>query len=89
MKNRGSRKGTLLRLWGYLYQFKWLLFLAVVLTIASNLFALVGPLLSGYAIDAIQIGKGNVAFQKVFFYCSWMVVLSESKNRVSFTERFV
>lgn len=73
MKNKNSRKGTLLRLWGYLYQFKWLLFLAVILTIASNLFALVGPLLSGYAIDAIQIGKGQVAFQKVFFYCSLMV----------------
>ena len=68
-----SRKGTLLRLWGYLNQCQWLLFLAVRLTIASNLFALVGPLLSGYAIDAIQIGQDKVAFQKVFFYCAWMV----------------
>lgn len=84
MKNRGSRKGTLLRLWGYLYQFKWLLFLAVVLTIASNLFALVGPLLSGYAIDAIQIGKGNAAFQKVFFYCSWMVVFYAASAILSY-----
>ena len=67
LKKNNIKKGTLLRLWGYLYQFKWLLFLAVILTIASNLFALVGPLLSGYAIDAIQIGKGHVHFQKVFY----------------------
>jgi ATP-binding cassette subfamily B protein len=73
LKTKNSRRGTLLRLWGYLYQFKWLLVLAVILTIASNLFALVGPLLSGYAIDAIQIGKGRVAFEKVFYYCSLMV----------------
>ncbi len=73
LKKNNIKKGTLLRLWGYLYQFKWLLFLAVILTIASNLFALVGPLLSGYAIDAIQIGKGHVHFQKVFYYCLLMV----------------
>ncbi len=34
---------------------------------ASNLFSLVGPLLSGYAIDAIQPGPGKVIFHRVFF----------------------
>lgn len=68
-----SRKHTFIRLWGYLYHFKWLLVLAVIATIASNLFALVGPLLSGYAIDAIQLGPGKVDFDKVFFYCGLMV----------------
>lgn len=69
-----NRKQALLRLWQYLYQFKWLLVLCLVLTILSNFFALVGPLLSGYAIDAIQPGPGKVIFQKVFFYCVWMLI---------------
>jgi ABC-type multidrug transport system fused ATPase/permease subunit len=49
-----NRKGTLIQLGGYLMRYKWRLFLAIVLTIGSNLLALVGPLLSGYAIDAIE-----------------------------------
>ena len=64
------------RLWHYLYEAKWLLLLSAVLMMASNLFSLVGPLLSGYAIDAIQPGLGKVIFHRVFFYCGWMIVLS-------------
>jgi ATP-binding cassette subfamily B protein len=51
-----------------------MLALAIILTIASNLFALLGPMLSGFAIDAIQPGKGLVVFQKVFYYAGWMIV---------------
>lgn len=47
-------KKTVKRLWHYLYEAKWLLLLSAVLMMASNLFSLVYPLLSGYAIDAIQ-----------------------------------
>lgn len=66
-------KYVLKRLWYYLCQYKWLLVLAIVLTIGSNLFALIGPILSGYAIDAIQPGTGKVIFEKVFYYASWMI----------------
>ena len=45
---------TLSRLGKYLFRYKWLLFLAILLTVGSNLFALIGPMLSGYAIDAIE-----------------------------------
>ena len=64
----------LLRLWKYLYRYKWLLLAAFVLTVGSNLFALIGPFLSGYAIDAIQPGKGLVVFPTVFKYAALMLV---------------
>lgn len=69
-----NRKGTLLKLGKYLLRYKWRIFLALVLTISSNLLALVGPLLSGYAIDAIELGIGKVDFSRVFYYAGWMVL---------------
>ncbi|MGI5958737.1 MAG: ABC transporter ATP-binding protein [Massiliimalia sp.] len=68
-----DRKGVILRLWSYLYQYKWLLLLALILTLSSNLFNLVGPMLSGWAINAIH-GPGQVEFQKVFFYSFLMIL---------------
>lgn len=68
-----DRKATLLRLLKYMMQYKFLLLLAIVLTIGSNIFGLVGPMLSGYAIDATQLGKENVDFDKVFYYAGLMV----------------
>lgn len=65
---------VLKRLWNYVYHYKWMLVMAILLTIASNLFALLGPMLSGYAIDAIEPGKGLVVFQTVFYYAGWMIV---------------
>lgn len=67
-----DRRYVLLRLWSYLYQYKWLLFLALFLTIVSNLLGLVGPMLSGYAIDAIH-GPNDVDFPLVFFYAALMI----------------
>jgi ATP-binding cassette subfamily B protein len=67
-------KYVIRRLWGYIYHYKWMLALATFLTIASNLFALIGPMLSGYAIDAIQPGKGLVVFKTVFYYAVLMIV---------------
>ena len=69
-----NRKGTLIQLGGYLMRYKWRLLAAIALTIVSNLLALVGPLLSGYAIDAIELGPGQVDFSQVFYYASWMVI---------------
>jgi len=71
----GDRKKlkVLLRLGVYLMKYKWIVLLAILMTVASNLFALIGPKLSGMAIDSI-VGKGAVNFQKVFFYCALMAV---------------
>lgn len=67
-----QRKHTILRLGHYMIQYKWLLLLAFVMTVGSNLLALVGPMLSGYAIDAIDPGTGMVDFSRVFHYAGWM-----------------
>ncbi|MGE5632190.1 MAG: ABC transporter ATP-binding protein [Caulobacteraceae bacterium] len=72
-KPKYGRK-TLLRLWGYLYQYKWMVLLALILSLVSNFLALIGPMLSGYAIDAIGWGKSQVQFQAVFYNCFLMVV---------------
>lgn len=68
----GNRKGTILRLGTYMLHYKWLLFLAIVCTFGSNLFSLIGPRLTGYAIGAIESGKGAVNFELVFYYAAWM-----------------
>ncbi len=78
-----DRKYVILRLWQYLYRYQWLLALALVLTIVSNLFGLVGPMLSGYAIDAIG-GKGNVDFPTVFFYAGLMILFYALSSALSY-----
>ena len=70
----GKKLRVLLRLGVYLYKYKWIVLLALALTVASNLFALIGPQLSGMAIDAIEFGQGAVAFRQVFYYCGLMAV---------------
>lgn len=66
-----NKKGTILRLGRYLLRYKWLMLLAVVLSVGGNIFALVGPKLSGMAIDHIG-GTGQVDFSKVIYYCILM-----------------
>ncbi len=73
-KPTGRAKPILLRLWGYLSHDKWLLLLAAVFSVSSNLLALLGPRLSGSAIDAIRPGKGAVDFDTVFRYAALMIV---------------
>ncbi len=69
-----DRKKVLIRLWGYIYEHKWMTLGALALTVASNLLALLGPKLSGSAIDAIGVGPGEADFPTVFFYCALMAV---------------
>ncbi len=61
-------------LWHYVSHYKLHLILAILLTIGSNLFALIGPMLSGFAIDAIEPGEGLVVFETVFHYAKWMIL---------------
>jgi len=65
---------VLKRLWAYVYKYKLMLLTAILLTVTSNMLGLVGPMLSGYAIDAIQPGKGKVDFETVFFYAFLMII---------------
>lgn len=79
-----NKRGTILRLMSYLWKYKFLLMFALILTVGSNLLSLIGPLLSGYAIDAIEPGKGRVLFDKVFFYCGWMVIFYAVSSLLSY-----
>lgn len=67
------KRAVLLRMGKYFLKHKVLVSLAFVLTISSNILALIGPYLSGCAINAIDTSKtGAVNFDKVFFYCALM-----------------
>ncbi len=79
-----DRRKVLLRLWSYIYAHKWMAFAAVLLTIGSNLLALLGPYLSGRAIDAIGLTKGGVDFPSVFFYCGLMVIFYAASSALSY-----
>ncbi len=79
-----NKKKVLLRLWKYLYQHKWMLLLALFLTVSSNLLALLGPMLSGLAIDAIGTTAGGVRFETVFYYCVLMVVFYVASSALSY-----
>lgn len=69
-----NRKKVLLRLWTYLFQHKWMILAALLLTFTSNLLALLGPILSGLAIDYIGTAPGQANFPMVFYYCGLMLV---------------
>ena len=61
-----NTKYALKRIADYLLKFKWWLIIALILTILSNVFSLLGPLLSGYAIGAIELGEGKVNFDEMY-----------------------
>ncbi len=67
-----SRWQLLRRMWRYLGRYRFLLLLAMVLVVLTNLVALVGPKLSGLAIDAIGIGAGQANFRLLFTYTGMM-----------------
>lgn len=69
-----NRKKTLFRLLNYIYKYKWSAFAALLLSLTGNFLALVGPMLCGYAIDAIAPGKGRVQFDAVFLNCLLMII---------------
>ena len=69
-----KKTSTLRRLCMYLLQYKWLLLLALALTVGSNLFALIGPALCGRAIDLAEMGPGKVDLPAVERYALWMAL---------------
>lgn len=69
-----NRRQVILRLLGYMMRHRWMALGAIVLTVTGNLLALLGPMLSGYAIDAIGTGPGEADFQRIFSYCALMLL---------------
>lgn len=77
-------KKTILRLVSYLGRHKALLVAAIALTVMSNVLALVGPMLTGYAIDAIEPGPGSVIMTKVIFYCVLMILCYAASSLLTY-----
>lgn len=65
---------VLLRLGKYMYRFKWGYLAALAISVISNLLSLIGPKLSGEAIDAIGIGPGEADFELIAVKCVLMVL---------------
>ena len=65
---------VLLRLFKYMYRFRWGYLAALLLSVGANLLSLIGPSLSGKAIDAIGIDAGQADFDKIIYYCTLMVI---------------
>lgn len=79
-----NRIDTIRRLWNYMMHYRLLLLTALLMTVVSNFLALLGPMLSGYAIDAIQPGKGQVDFPRVFYYAGLMVIFFAASSALSY-----
>ena len=80
-----QKKSYLLsRLWKYLYHYKWLLLLALLMTVGSNLLSLIGPQLSGEAINALANGEGQVDFNRVFYYAGLMIAFYLGSSVLSY-----
>lgn len=79
-----DRKRVLRRLWGYLCRYKAMIIAALLLTFLSNILALIGPTLSGEAIDAIGTKAGGVNFKLVMYYCILMLVFYVVSSALSY-----
>lgn len=79
-----ERKQVFIRLMKYLWQYKLLLILALVMTLGANLLSLAGPYLSGKAISAIENGIGKVDFETVFHYAILMLIFFTVSSILSY-----
>ncbi len=61
-------RGTFSRLMSYLSVYKWILLVVLILCVVSNIMQLMGPSLSGAAIDEAAAGIGKVNFDNIFYY---------------------
>lgn len=74
-KPKIKKKAVLSRLLPYLMRYKYLMLGAILLTVGGNLLFTGGPYISGLAVDAMELGRGKVNFEKVGCYGVLMVVM--------------
>ncbi len=80
----GRKRATLLRLCCYVMRFRFWVILALLLTVLSNYFGLMGPYLSGLAVDSIGSEAGAVQFPLVFRYCLFMALFYVASALLSY-----
>ena len=78
-KPKDSR-GTLRRMLVFLGPFRYLILLVAVLCVVSNLLSLWGPNLAGSAINEAAAGRGQVNFDRVWYYASRMLICYVSSS---------
>ncbi|MBQ8080364.1 MAG: ABC transporter ATP-binding protein [Clostridia bacterium] len=83
-KPTAKKSWLLMRLYAYLGRYRWLLILALLMTIGTNLLSLVGPSLSGAAINALSGGEGQVDFAAVYHYALLMILFYLGSSVLSY-----
>ena len=69
-----NTKSALRRLTSYIARYRVAVILLLVLCLAANVLALIGPALAGSAIHEAEAGVGRVNFDRVLYYAKWMLV---------------
>ena len=83
-KTKAPMGKTLARLWRYIGKYRILVVLAIILALTSSLLAIVGPRLSGMAINAIDIDAGKIDMSVVYKCVIWMLVCYLSSSILSY-----
>ncbi len=73
-EENGKKKKQLIRMFAYVFRYKWIALAAFAVMLASNILALWGPTLSGKAINAIGDTPSGVDIPRVFYFCILMVI---------------
>lgn len=69
-----NTKGALKRTLSYIAEYKAVVIILLILCLAANVLALIGPSLAGSAISEAEAGAGLVNFDKVLYYAKWMLI---------------
>lgn len=88
-EKKTSRRRVLLRLFGYIFEHKWLMLIAFTVMLVSNLIALSAPYYSGLVIDAIEPGEGKVDFDSVTRYCVLLLIIYISSAILTYLLSFI
>lgn len=83
-RTKMKKSAILTRLMPYLLQHKFLFALCILFTVGGNLLGLVGPYLSGLAIDSIELGQGHVDLSGVWRYAAIMLVLYAASSLLGY-----
>ena len=81
--NKSGRRAVLFRLLRYFFRYKFAVAAVFALMVSSNLLALLGPMLSGQAINAIDLETG-VDFALVYRYCILMAAFYVASSVLSY-----
>ena len=84
-ENPKDTKGTLKRMLSYLGAYKFLLALIILLSIAGNVLALLGPDFAGKAINEAAAGTGKVNFTNVTYFAKRMLLCYLLSSAVTFS----